>query len=103
MTSGKGVRRIGFFKTVENANGFLHNLYSTGRAIAAIGIQTCGNHPGSRLSQMASSKRKTHTVKLFGCDRTRDISIKSAHEITEAARTWGQNDDITVVRKLSEC
>jgi hypothetical protein len=34
---------------------------------------------------------------LFGFDRTRTISTKSAHEIAEAARAWGQNDDITVV------
>ena len=34
---------------------------------------------------------------LFGFDRTREISGKSAREIAEAARAWGQNDDITVV------
>ncbi|MCX6595551.1 MAG: SpoIIE family protein phosphatase [Acidobacteria bacterium] len=34
---------------------------------------------------------------LFGFDRTRDISTKSAQEIAEAAKAWGQNDDITVV------
>ena len=34
---------------------------------------------------------------LFGFDRTRDISGKSASEIAEAAKAWGQNDDITVV------
>ncbi len=34
---------------------------------------------------------------LFGFDRTRDISSKSAQEIAEAAKAWGQNDDITVV------
>ncbi len=34
---------------------------------------------------------------LFGFDRTREISMKSASEIAEAARAWGQNDDITVV------
>ena len=34
---------------------------------------------------------------LFGFDRTRDISKKSAQEIAEAAKAWGQNDDITVV------
>ncbi len=34
---------------------------------------------------------------LFGFDRTRDISGKSAQEIAEAAKAWGQNDDITVV------
>ncbi|HBY64121.1 MAG TPA: hypothetical protein DEH78_30225 [Solibacterales bacterium] len=34
---------------------------------------------------------------LFGFDRTREISMQSAHAIAEAARAWGQNDDITVV------
>lgn len=34
---------------------------------------------------------------LFGFDRTRDISNQSAEAIAEAAREWGQNDDITVV------
>jgi len=34
---------------------------------------------------------------LFGFDRTRDISMKPALEIAEAAKGWGQNDDITVV------
>ncbi len=34
---------------------------------------------------------------LFGFDRTRAISTKSAPEIAEAAKAWGQNDDITVV------
>ena len=34
---------------------------------------------------------------LFGFDRTHKISGKSATEIADAARAWGQNDDITVV------
>jgi phosphoserine phosphatase RsbU/P len=34
---------------------------------------------------------------LFGFERTRSISAKAAREIAEAARAWGQNDDITVV------
>ncbi len=34
---------------------------------------------------------------LFGFDRTREISGQPAQEIAEAARAWGQNDDITVV------
>ena len=40
---------------------------------------------------------------LFGLDRTRDISRKSAVEIAAMAKAWGQTDDITVVtvRSLS--
>jgi hypothetical protein len=34
---------------------------------------------------------------LFGFERTRAISTRPAAEIAEAARAWGQNDDITVV------
>jgi hypothetical protein len=34
---------------------------------------------------------------LFGFERTREISMRSAQEIAEAAKVWGQNDDITVV------
>ena len=34
---------------------------------------------------------------LFGFDRTREISTKSAQEIAQAAKAWGQTDDITVV------
>ena len=34
---------------------------------------------------------------LFGFDRTREISGKPAQEIADAAKAWGQNDDITVV------
>jgi serine phosphatase RsbU (regulator of sigma subunit) len=34
---------------------------------------------------------------LFGFERTREISGRSANEIAEAAKAWGQNDDITVV------
>jgi serine phosphatase RsbU (regulator of sigma subunit) len=34
---------------------------------------------------------------LFGFERTREISTQSAQEIAEAAKAWGQNDDITVV------
>ncbi|HLK65735.1 MAG TPA: SpoIIE family protein phosphatase [Bryobacteraceae bacterium] len=42
--------------------------------------------------EAANGKRE-----LFGFDRTRTISAKPAREIAEAARAWGQNDDITVV------
>lgn len=34
---------------------------------------------------------------LFGFERTRAISMQSAEQIAEAAKKWGQNDDITVV------
>ena len=34
---------------------------------------------------------------LFGFDRTREICGRSAQQIADAAKAWGQNDDITVV------
>ncbi len=34
---------------------------------------------------------------LFGFERTREISIQPAQAIAEAAKSWGQNDDITAV------
>jgi sigma-B regulation protein RsbU (phosphoserine phosphatase) len=34
---------------------------------------------------------------LFGLESTCKISGKTAKEIAEVARAWGQNDDITVV------
>ncbi len=34
---------------------------------------------------------------LFGFERTQALSRKSAREIADAARAWGQNDDITVL------
>ncbi len=34
---------------------------------------------------------------LLGFERSRDLSTKSAYKFAEEARTWGQNDDITVV------
>ncbi len=41
---------------------------------------------------------------LFGFERTRETSGKTAGEIAAAAKAWGQNDDITVVtvRRLLE-
>lgn len=40
---------------------------------------------------------------LFGFARAREVSTQSAKAIAEAARVWGQNDDITVVtvRRIS--
>ncbi len=39
----------------------------------------------------------SETGELFGFERTRGISGKTAGEIAAAAQAWGQNDDITVV------
>jgi serine phosphatase RsbU (regulator of sigma subunit) len=47
----------------------------------------------SRSSSRASSK----AADLFGFERTRALSLQPASEIAEAARLFGQTDDITVV------
>ena len=54
---------------------------------------------GERLTFVSDGVLEAANAKreLFGFERTREISTKSAAEIADAARAWGQNDDITVV------
>jgi stage II sporulation SpoE-like protein len=60
---------------------------------------TCELNPNDRLTFVsdgvveATNKRR----ELFGFDRTQAISTQSASAIAEAARRFGQNDDITVL------
>ena len=70
-------------------------IYETSENKLAVGDQLTVVSDG--VVEAENAKRE-----LFGFDRTRDISRKSAQEIAEAAKAWGQNDDITVVtvRKL---
>lgn len=59
--------------------------------------------PGDRLTFVsdgvveAQSKSSSKSEGLFGFARTQQISTQSAAAIAEAARTFGQTDDITVV------
>jgi serine phosphatase RsbU (regulator of sigma subunit) len=61
--------------------------------------------PGDRLTFVsdgvveAQSKphAKSQSTALFGFDRTRQLSLRPAAEIADAARLFGQTDDITVV------
>ena len=59
--------------------------------------------PGDRLTFVsdgvieARSKSTSRSQELFGFERTRAISRQPASVIAEAARVFGQNDDITVV------
>ena len=55
--------------------------------------------PGACLTMLSDGVVEAENAQreLFGFDRTREISSKSAQEIAEAAKAWGQNDDITVV------
>ncbi|MGD0892029.1 MAG: PP2C family protein-serine/threonine phosphatase [Terracidiphilus sp.] len=64
-------------------------------------------NPGDRLTFVSDgvveAQSKAHpksarkSTDLFGFDRTRDLSLRPAAEIAEAARLFGQTDDITVV------
>jgi serine phosphatase RsbU (regulator of sigma subunit) len=59
--------------------------------------------PGDRLTFVsdgvveAQTQSKSSHGELFGFDRTRDLSRQPAARIAEAARAFGQLDDITVV------
>ena len=55
--------------------------------------------PGAQVTLVSDGVVEAENAQreLFGFDRTRDISGKSAQEIADAAKAWGQNDDITVV------
>jgi sigma-B regulation protein RsbU (phosphoserine phosphatase) len=56
-------------------------------------------HPGERLVFLSDGVVEAANAKheLFGFERTRALSTQSATDIADAAQTFGQNDDITVV------
>ncbi len=55
--------------------------------------------PGQQLTFVSDGVVEAENARreLFGFERTRSVSAKSAQEIAEAAKAWGQTDDITVV------
>jgi len=55
--------------------------------------------PGDRLTFVSDGvvEAQSKSGQLFGFERTRQISRQPAAEIAEAARAFGQSDDITVV------
>ena len=55
--------------------------------------------PGDRLAFVSDGviEARSRSGELFGFDRTRSISRDPASRIAEAARVFGQHDDITVV------
>jgi hypothetical protein len=59
-------------------------------------------HPGSRLTFYSDGviEAQNETGELFGFERGREISTQPAAEIVEAAKLFGQSDDITVVAIL---
>jgi hypothetical protein len=63
-------------------------------------------HPGDRLLMMSDgvSEARKSNGELFGFDRVRNLSNQSAFFIADAAKDFGQEDDITVltVRRLAQ-
>ena len=63
-------------------------------------------HPGDRLLMMSDGvvEARHSTGELFGFERVHNLSNQSAFYIADAAREFGQEDDITVltVRRLSQ-
>ena len=55
--------------------------------------------PGEQLVLVSDGVVEAENAQreLFGFERTREISSKPAQEIADAAKAWGQTDDITVV------
>jgi sigma-B regulation protein RsbU (phosphoserine phosphatase) len=55
--------------------------------------------PGSRLTFLSDGviEAQNHQGELFGFDRAKAISTQPAASIVEAAKKFGQEDDITVV------
>ncbi len=90
------------FASLENVGGFrlfeitkdsrhlFHPLYFT--AVSRAGRRT--NRMRALILIVAAENAQRE---FLGFDRTREISTKSAQEIAEAAKAWGQTDDITVV------
>jgi serine phosphatase RsbU (regulator of sigma subunit) len=63
-------------------------------------------HPGDRLLLMSDGvvESRQPSGELFGFDRVHNLSSQSAFYIADAAKDFGQEDDITVltVRRLAE-
>lgn len=63
-------------------------------------------HPGDRILLMSDGvvEARQSSGELFGFDRVHNLSGQSAFYIADAARTFGQEDDITVltIRRLAQ-
>jgi hypothetical protein len=55
--------------------------------------------PGAQITLLTDGvvEARSNTGELFGFARTQNLSSRSAEQIAEAARAFGQEDDITVV------
>jgi hypothetical protein len=96
--------------TVANA-GHL-SPYCNGEELAMDGCLPLGIHaestyeearlelrPGAQITLLTDGvvEARSNTGELFGFARAQNLSSKSAEQIVEAARAFGQEDDITVV------
>jgi serine phosphatase RsbU (regulator of sigma subunit) len=63
-------------------------------------------HPGDRLLMLSDGvvEARNSSGELFGFSRVHNLSNQSAYYIADAAKTFGQEDDITVltVRRLAQ-
>jgi serine phosphatase RsbU (regulator of sigma subunit) len=63
-------------------------------------------HPGDRLLLMSDGvvEARAGSGELFGFDRVHNLSNQSAFYIADAAKAFGQEDDITVltVRRMAQ-
>ena len=63
-------------------------------------------HPGDRLLLMSDGvvEARSPSGELFGFDRVHNLSNQSAFYVADAAKDFGQEDDITVlsVRRLAD-
>jgi serine phosphatase RsbU (regulator of sigma subunit) len=63
-------------------------------------------HPGDRILMMSDGvvEARQSTGELFGFDRVHNLSNQSAFYIADAAKAFGQEDDITVltVKRLDQ-
>lgn len=63
-------------------------------------------HPGDRIMMLSDGvvEARTSTGELFGFERVHNLSNQTAFYVADAAREFGQQDDITVltVRRLAE-
>lgn len=106
------IARIGADGQVSIANAGHLSPYLDGREVELPGAlplgvasSTCYEttefhlDPGSRLTFYSDGviEAQRPNGELFGFDRAREVSVKSAAEIVETAKRFGQEDDITVV------
>lgn len=63
-------------------------------------------HPGDRILLLSDGvvEARNPSGELFGFDRVHNLSNQSAFYIADAAKTFGQDDDITVltIRRLAQ-